>query len=70
MTIEQAKICSNCRKEVPKNCDGRVFVPEGWSRSVCKGSDGESFLEIDGQLRFKVVMGHGCSYDVNLTEIS
>lgn len=64
MTVIDAKICSNCDEQVPKDCDGRLYRVEGWKRLVCLGSDGESFFKKDGELRFRIVMGHGCAYDV------
>ncbi len=67
MTVIRVEICDNCHLRVPQACDGRVFWFEmhGRRRRVCRGADGADFLP-DGKLR--VVMGHGCSYEVQLTE--
>lgn len=67
MAIMKADVCSNCRKLVPDQCDGKTYRVEQWRRLVCLGSDGENFIDIRGERRFKIVVGHGHSYDVPLT---
>ena len=64
MTVVRTDVCSNCRKEVPQECDGRVYTVLDWKRKVCRGSDGDSFER--GQ--FRIVRGHGQSWLVPLIE--
>ena len=42
--------CSNCRKEVPKDCHGRVYRVSDWKRKVCRGSDGDSSSTVSSAL--------------------
>ncbi len=70
MTIVQASVCSNCRKEVPRQCDGKTYRVDDWDRLVCRGSDADSFIRIDGALKFRVVVGHGISYECDLKEMA
>jgi hypothetical protein len=67
--IVDGKFCSNCGKRLPFQCDGVLYNVPDWPRQVCKGSDGESFESFDGGPGMRIVMGHGISYTVPLSEV-
>lgn len=72
MTIIQASLCSNCRREAPRECDGKTYKVQEWPsyRLVCRGSDAENFIRVDGTLKFREVVGHGISYERDLKEMT
>lgn len=70
MAILSAKICSNCKRTVPAECDGRTYQIADWPRLVCKGSDGECFYNaVDGSPKFSVTMGHGSMFTFDPVEV-
>src|ERR1044072_8408420 len=69
MSLLNVTICSNCRRLVPGQCDGKLYRVSEWgptSRLVCKGSDGAGFRVPN---KFRVVRGHGIEYDVDLIPV-
>lgn len=59
-------ICTICKKEIGKGCDGKEYITEdmygGYGlhvgrKVICKNSDG--VVKRDGKLKYKLVSGHG-----------
>lgn len=68
MAIEHHAVCTNCKKFVPDECDGKLFTVSEWgpnSRAVCKGSDGDKFV---AEGKYRIVRGMGIEYDVPMNE--
>ena len=72
MGIKIVKICTCCKKQIPKECDGKEYYIENWGKgtTLCIGGmKEEKTLRIkNGGLFYHFVRGFGEEWDVPLFE--